>query len=394
MLFLVALSIGVKKLFFGQIFDKLPIGTIEVAPRSMDVGIFRFKRPALLGGNELNEETIEHLRNIEGVVSVFPLMAINAPLQARGEFFGNSVVTDLAAVGISAEVVKGDIPPGKKFTCDETSALPALVSETLLELYNNVLSSQLNLPKINPKSPPPLAFDLIIGASYLQGSLEKEKIERRRVEIVGVSKFAMPLGVTIPLECAVEINRRYHPGEEPVYNSAIVKAEPKRLNQVTGRIEEMGLAVDGEKRLWAEIIIAGMALLTLFAVMFVIFIAVMIYHIQFMQVHYRKREIGILRALGATKSEIRWIFIGEPLLINLFSGLFGIIISFLLAAAGDRILLKYFSQISFEQKSFFSFPFWLIALTAIIAVLFAILGSFYPAGRAAKIDPARALLDR
>ncbi|MBC7197220.1 MAG: FtsX-like permease family protein, partial [Deferribacterales bacterium] len=98
----------------------------------------------------------------------------------------------------------------------------------------------------------------------------------------------------------------------------------------------------------------------------------------------RKKEIGILRAVGYSKSNIFIIFITEALLIGIMSGLVGY-------TSGYFLSFKILDILHIEAgKITFSF---LESVLVVIAVgLIAIISSSLPAAKAAKITPSEALI--
>jgi putative ABC transport system permease protein len=94
----------------------------------------------------------------------------------------------------------------------------------------------------------------------------------------------------------------------------------------------------------------------------------------------RIREIGIRKAMGATKREIRFQFLAEAILISLIGGVLGIIIGL---------------AIPFSVRFFTAFRIPISGLSAIIAIvvssLVGVLFGTVPAIRAAQLDPVESL---
>jgi putative ABC transport system permease protein len=94
----------------------------------------------------------------------------------------------------------------------------------------------------------------------------------------------------------------------------------------------------------------------------------------------RTREIGVRKALGATKREIQWQFLVEAATLTLAGGVFGMIagglVSFLL-----RIGLHFPAHV----------PILSIVVALFAAAFTGILFGIYPASRAARLDPVEAL---
>ncbi len=108
--------------------------------------------------------------------------------------------------------------------------------------------------------------------------------------------------------------------------------------------------------------------------------AIGLMNIMFVSVTERTREIGIRKALGATKAVIRNQFLTEAILICLIGGLFGIILA-VLAGLG----------ISFAMNATFIMPWPWIALGFAICFVVGLISGLYPAIKASKLDPIEAL---
>jgi putative ABC transport system permease protein len=111
-----------------------------------------------------------------------------------------------------------------------------------------------------------------------------------------------------------------------------------------------------------------------------------------MAVYERTREIGILKAVGASPADIRVLFMAEASLIGLLGGLAGTIIGWLLGLGLNRAILAYlrWKEIPVEG-TFFVVTAWLVALALAFATVVGLLAGLYPAARAARLDPLEAL---
>jgi ABC-type antimicrobial peptide transport system permease subunit len=111
-----------------------------------------------------------------------------------------------------------------------------------------------------------------------------------------------------------------------------------------------------------------------------------------MSIFERTREIGIMKAIGAEDVEIKLIFFVEAGVIGLMGGMVGA-----LAAWGiDQLANRLAYQFLLEPKgahfvNFFSLPPWLWLGAILFAVLVSVIAALYPAARAARIDPVKAL---
>ena len=115
--------------------------------------------------------------------------------------------------------------------------------------------------------------------------------------------------------------------------------------------------------------------------------SVMIGIITYISVVERTKEIGVLRALGASKREIKSVFNAETFLIGLFSGAIGVAVTYLLSIPINVIIKSLVPEVgSIALLN----PFAAIALIG-VSVLLTLVAGLIPAGAAAKKDPVVAL---
>jgi putative ABC transport system permease protein len=109
----------------------------------------------------------------------------------------------------------------------------------------------------------------------------------------------------------------------------------------------------------------------------------------------RTREIGILKALGARDRHVMWLFLLEGTLIGLGGGLLGLGFARVVAVPADGLVKRLIQEQSRGEKllteTVFEFPLWLSLLTVGFAVGVTTLAAFYPARRAARVQPVEAL---
>ena len=94
----------------------------------------------------------------------------------------------------------------------------------------------------------------------------------------------------------------------------------------------------------------------------------------------RTREIGVRKAMGATKREILWQFLVEAATLTLMGGLIGVVVGL-----GFGQAIK--SLLSFDA----SVPVWSAVVACLVSIMIGLVFGVVPAGRAAKLDPVDAL---
>ncbi|MBR5314373.1 MAG: ABC transporter permease, partial [Clostridia bacterium] len=115
--------------------------------------------------------------------------------------------------------------------------------------------------------------------------------------------------------------------------------------------------------------------------------SIMIGVITLISVQERTKEIGILRAIGASKKDVSGMFNAETMIVGFTSGLFGVVITYLLTIP-INIILYYFTGIA-NLKAILPLPAAIILVA--ISVLLTLISGIIPSRSAAKKDPVVAL---
>ncbi len=110
-------------------------------------------------------------------------------------------------------------------------------------------------------------------------------------------------------------------------------------------------------------------------------------------VRERRREIGILRAVGATRSDVQLLFLAEAAATGVLGGACGLVAARLAAFALDLLARTELPDFPFKPHSFFAFAPWMFLAGALVALAASLLGAFFPARAAAALDPTRALAE-
>ena len=291
--------------------------------------------------------------------------------------------------------------------CDERDKkchhrVPVIVSPKLLEIFNSSFAEPHGLPKINTNIAnfirqrggySRMRFTIGLGKTYVTGSNTEIKAKPRDVEgyLVGINNKAIDIGLTVPIQYVAEWNREYQGDlEASTYSSIVVvvnnKDQISPFSSWLRSTEKLELE-DSVGERFAQAIFGVTMLFLLISFVIVLISAINIAHTFFMQVSDRRREIGLLRAVGATQTDVRLIILGEAALIGLIGGAVGVGVAIGAAALWDSLIPDFL----FRPATFFEFTPLIVGGGLGFAVLFCIIGGFLPARRAARMEPAQAL---
>ncbi len=105
----------------------------------------------------------------------------------------------------------------------------------------------------------------------------------------------------------------------------------------------------------------------------------------------RRREIGILKALGAADRDIRQLFFAEAGAMGLVGGALGVAMGWAIGRVINFGTTLYLRRQQITAENIWSVPWWLVAGAVAFAVLVSLAAGIYPAARAARLDPVQAL---
>jgi len=110
-----------------------------------------------------------------------------------------------------------------------------------------------------------------------------------------------------------------------------------------------------------------------------------------MAVLERRREIGIMKALGASDGDVKKLFFAEAATMGLVGGALGVSLGWIIGRAINFGTNIYLQRMKMPAENLWSVPPLLVVGAIVFAVLVSVLAGIYPAARAAKLDPVQAL---
>ena len=404
LLFFVALGAGASNAV-TRIFP-VDMASLEVTPA-------QFSLSAALGSGKLDDDALARLRALTGVREIHPKMELRVPAMgnpspALSERFHVPPYIYIAviAIGVDAAFVAGDVAPGVVFedpgpgsSPDSLSSrpVPGIAARRLLELYNKSFAPSQGLRPIGEevlRTAGGIELLMVTAGRSMRGSTGVP--ERKFGAAFGGFSDRAPIhGILVPIEFVRRVNRAYGV-DASTYSSAVLQLDaPGSLPAVTSAAKRMGYSVeDSERSLAQKVGLAvdlGTLALAVFAGLICLLAAVNIAHVLSASVRHRARELGVFRALGATRGDIAALVLAEAACIGAAGGVVGGCVAWLAAFGVDLAVVRWLPDFPFRPDSFFHFPLWLVGVALAIGVLSAVAGAYSPARRAARMDPARAI---
>jgi ABC-type lipoprotein release transport system permease subunit len=185
-------------------------------------------------------------------------------------------------------------------------------------------------------------------------------------------------------------------GQTEGYDLAIVRvSNPAQLSEVRQKITDLGFGsfsiVDELDQIRTVFLIID-SVLGLLGGISLLVASFGIANTMIMSILERTREIGIMKAIGAEDREIKLIFFVEAAVIGVTGGVLGVLLAWGIDALANRLAYRFILKpqgASFID--FFDLPPYLWLGAILFALLVSIAAALYPAARAARIDPVRAL---
>ncbi len=275
--------------------------------------------------------------------------------------------------------------------------IPVVVNPLVLEIFNLVMKSTFGRAELGTIN----AFmgydgEVLFGHSFYKDPVKDRIPVQKRMLMVGFTRKALEHGVTMPMEYVRRANSRFK-GREATreFDSVILQlAEREKLPEALDYIEAHNVQLSrrsAEAEKFRTILVVALAIFFIMASVILSIAAINITHVFLMVIYERKREIGVLRSVGATRMDVRLLFLGESLFIGVLGGMAGNLIAWGLSKGVDVLVAQYVGDFPLKPETFFHFePLW-VGLSVAVALFFSLLGAFFPANRAASLDPARVL---
>jgi len=367
----------------------------------------------------LNDAFIQKVIQLKGVEFAFPEIRFPAMIRFKGkeEF---SLIQVLPAYVFQSDLMKL-LRAGESYDSDEENCL--IISDSLLrrmriENYEEAIGQEIELSTLT------LDFSIFnlanIASFFIRGGKDPNSTRAERLPfstrsytftIVGVAE-RMGFGGAIPLRSDVYIplgpSERMEklsltsiwdffqpPGKIKGYSSVSVKlSSAKYVEPVKKKIQDWGFKtfafLDQLEEIKTTFIYMDMFL---FAVgMIAITVASLgIINTMVMSILERYKEIGIMKAVGASDTDVKKIFFFESGVVGFLGGIFGLALGWVVSMLINQVVNYFTAKQGVPYVDYFSFPWWLCLGAIAFSILVSLVAGVYPTMRAARVDPVVAL---
>jgi putative ABC transport system permease protein len=416
---MLSLGIGLQQLASRRL-QKSGLFDTVVATSRRDLRNFREQRedgPPPAESPSLDEPARKKIEQIPGVVEAYP--DIRFVTEVR--FDGKPHLTTVAGIPFSAKN-NNDAFDGMQGSFFSSDAGPEVIlqksfAEELLgitpkpgadntsvaELAKPLLGRELTMRYAErTSSPSSSSLGQSDGAAYSVVS------RQQALKIVGLTDLdpdsmrgTARARVFLPLKLAQDLHvmqsnlRDTSASDSPSYTSLRVRVEnPNQVPAVEDAIKKMGFSafslVDATRSMRQFFAVLD-GFLAIFGSLALAVASIGIVNTLVMAILERRREIGIMKALGASDADVRGLFFAEAGAMGLVGGAVGVTLGWAIGRLINFGTNIYLERQHFPPAQIWSVPLWLVLSAITFSIVVSLLSGLYPASRAARLDPVQAL---
>jgi putative ABC transport system permease protein len=356
----------------------------------------------------LDVNFLQEVKEMKGVESAFPEIRFPALIKFR-EKEQFSIVQVMSADVCQSELMK--LRAGKSYEGDAENSL--IINDSLLRRlgikeFETVIGEEIEVST--------LAIDsAFLNPANIMSIMQGEKLpfsqESYSFTIAGVAE-RMGMGGFIPVRSDVyippgpaedmkkisltSIRDFFQPAEKlKGYSAVTIKvASVKYIDPIKEQMEAKGLRtfalIDQLKEIKTAFLFMDMFLAAV-AMIGITVASLGIINTMAMSILERYREIGIMKAIGASDKDVKKIFFFESGMIGFLGGIFGLALGWFVSTVINQIANHFLSKQGVPYVNYFSFPLWLCLGAVAFSILVSLAAGLYPALRAARVDPVVAL---
>ena len=415
---MLSLGVGLQQLASKRLSQSGLFDTVIVTPKNNFRGLGRAPRESESDKppRVLDDEARHQLEKLPNVIEVYPQVRFFTEVRFNSKPFATVVagLPDSSRNSGSFDGMQGNFfssPTADEailqieFAKDLSGNPPSLIGKELILRYAE--RQALTPAPSSPAAPGDASAPAESAGGF---SVVPKELHLKIIGIVetepaagyggyGNARLLMPLATASTLRAA-QVNDlrdivRGTSSDKITYASLSVRAKsPSQIESLETSIKSMGFAafslLDASKSLRTFFSVFDL-LLGIFGSLALAVATLGIVNTLVMAILERRREIGVLKALGAADLDVQQLFFVEAGVMGLFGGILGVAFGWLLGRAltfGTNVYLKKQNLNSIELSSV---PLWLVFSAIAFAVLVSLVAGLYPASRAAKLNPVDAL---
>lgn len=408
---MLSLGVGLQQMASKRLSQSGLFDTIFVTPKNNFRGMGRPQREVVSDKppRPLDENARHELENLPNVIEVYPQVRFYTEVRFNNKPYA-TVVAGMPESSRNSGAFDG--MQGNFFSSPraDEAILQIEFAKDLSDKPASLIGQDLMLRYAERQTLPALSTDPSSSGDSAGGfSVVPRELRLKIIGIVetepsagyggiGNARLLMPLQTASTLRAAQVNDLRdivRGSSTKTTYSSLSVRAKsPSLVASLEASIKNMGFnafsLLDASKSLQTFFSVFD-SLLGIFGSLALAVATLGIVNTLVMAILERRREIGVLKALGAADSDVQQLFFVEAGVMGLLGGIFGVGFGWLLGrtiTAGTNFYLKRQNLNPIELSYV---PWWLVISGLIFAVVVSLLAGLYPASRAAKLNPIDAL---
>ena len=355
---------------------------------------------------ELRYQDKPHLTMVSGIPD--SARSNDAFSGVQGGFFSSANAPEvILQKSFAAELLDKAAKPGQEDEIPVAELAKPLLGQELTMRYAQRIPS----PSPEEKDAPVKAGQLTAAAETSPDAAYSVVSKEQKLKIVGVSDLdpdsmrgAARARVFLPLKLAEELHvmqpsdlRDSMRGfsKQPSYSTISVRVKsPKQIEAVEQAIKKLGFntfsILDATRSLRQFFAVLDL-FLGIFGSLALAVASIGIVNTLVMAILERRREIGIMKAIGASDGDVKKLFFAEAGAMGVLGGVVGVALGWAIGHVinlGTNIYLK---RQALPPENFWSVPWWLVGAAIVFAFVVSLVSGLYPAARAARLDPVQAL---
>ena len=417
---MLSLGVGLQQLAAKRLSQSGLFDSVFVTPRMNLRGMGRATMPPPSDKEPrlLDEDARQEISRLPNVIEVFPQVRFFTEVRYDGKPFGTMVagLPESSKASGSFDGMQGS------FFSSAGAYETILQSEFAKELNpqtSSLLGKELVLRYAERQSLPPNPADPRVSSSAPSSS-NSESLpggfsvvpKEMRLRIVGVvdtepaagfggygnGRLLIPLQVAMTLRAAQVNDLRdivRGTSSKPTFASLTVRAKgPSYVEALEASIKNMGFGafslLDASKSLRIFFSVFDL-LLGIFGSLALAVATLGIVNTLVMAILERRREIGVLKALGAADRDVKQLFFVEAGVMGLLGGILGAFLGWLIGRALTFGTNVYLHRQNLPGVDISAVPWWLVLGAIAFAIFVSLAAGLYPASRAARLNPVEAL---
>lgn len=406
---MVSLGIAMKESYKESINSMGSINVITVRPSYNSSGFSSQPKT-------LNDKDVAALAKLNGVEAVMPILYTQVQLKS-GKY-----IAYVTIMGINPELMETfefKIGEGRLLNVGDKSCM-VFGNEIPYFFQNprqngNFYGSEKRKANVNPlKDKILMTFDMggeidktsvqIENGNEQQSSMaSRKKIENILVKGVGIlspGQNEKDYNVYMPLDEVRALKKKYDKSRgnkisNTGYEEIRIKVKNiKDIKEIQGKIKKAGyeasslLDIAEQMNKYAntlQLIFGGIGAISLLVA------TIGITNTMVMAIYERRKEIGVMKVIGASLKDIKRMFLFESSVIGLMGGVFGLIISILTSKLLNLYGGRFFGEVMYTGSKISIIPVWLALTAVLFTTLIGLIAGYLPARRAMNISALEAI---